>query len=43
MYKFKFFTQLNYEDYSEIRCSVCGQYAFDGIGKCMNCGNYIGW
>ncbi len=30
------------EGYSDTVCGLCGQMAFDSMGKCMNCGNYIG-
>ena len=33
---------IKWSNYSNVRCDLCGQYAFDGMGKCMNCGNYIG-
>jgi predicted ATP-dependent serine protease len=37
--KYKFIIWSNYSDEC---CDCCGQYAFDAMGKCMNCGNYIG-
>jgi len=43
LYKFTLTNNVNCSGYSDIRCSLCGQYAFDGNGKCMNCGNYIGY
>jgi len=33
---------IKWTGYSDICCNLCGQYAFNGVGKCMNCGNYIG-